>query len=178
MNKATWTWILVFLTVYFGSFWHLCTILGSLFPAFGTSHMLNMLLWAWRLNHPQVGWRLEELPGSGLPGTIQLPGISGGGMGLWPGQAQRASGCPRSLLSLLCAPVSCLKQVCSIYKDSLSSLKLQASLLLFSCSVVSDSLRPQGLQQARLPCPSLSSEFAQTHIHRIGNARHHGGKKV
>ena len=29
-------------------------------------------------------------------------------------------------------------------------------LLLFSCSVVSDSLRPHGLQHARLPCPSLS----------------------
>ena len=29
-------------------------------------------------------------------------------------------------------------------------------LLLFSHSVVSDSLRPQGLQHARLPCPSLS----------------------
>ena len=28
--------------------------------------------------------------------------------------------------------------------------------LLFSCSVVSDSLRPHGLQHARLPCPSLS----------------------
>ena len=29
-------------------------------------------------------------------------------------------------------------------------------LLLFSCSVVSSSLRPHGLQQARLPCPSPS----------------------
>ena len=28
----------------------------------------------------------------------------------------------------------------------------------FSCSVVSDSLRPRGLQQARLPCPSPTSE--------------------
>ena len=30
------------------------------------------------------------------------------------------------------------------------------SLLLFSCSVVSDSLGPHGLQHGRLPCPSLS----------------------
>ena len=29
-------------------------------------------------------------------------------------------------------------------------------LLLFSCSVVSDSLQPHRLQHARLPCPSLS----------------------
>ena len=30
-------------------------------------------------------------------------------------------------------------------------------LLLFTCKVVSDSLRPHKLQHARLPCPSLSS---------------------
>ena len=30
-----------------------------------------------------------------------------------------------------------------------------ASLVQFSCSVVSDSLQPHGLQHARLPCPSL-----------------------
>ena len=30
------------------------------------------------------------------------------------------------------------------------------SLLLCSCSIKSDSLRPHGLQHARLPCPSLS----------------------
>ena len=30
-------------------------------------------------------------------------------------------------------------------------------LLLFSCSLMSDSLQPHGLQHARLPCPSLSS---------------------
>ena len=35
----------------------------------------------------------------------------------------------------------------------------KGKLLLFSRSVVSDSLRPQGLQQARLPCPSLSSRL-------------------
>ena len=29
-------------------------------------------------------------------------------------------------------------------------------LLLFSCSVISNSLRPFGLQHSRLPCPSLS----------------------
>ena len=28
--------------------------------------------------------------------------------------------------------------------------------MLYSCSVISDSLRPHGLQHARLPCPSLS----------------------
>ena len=33
-------------------------------------------------------------------------------------------------------------------------LKLLSSVVQFSCSVVSDSLRPHGLQQARIPCPS------------------------
>ena len=37
-------------------------------------------------------------------------------------------------------------------------------------SVVSDSLRPQGLQHARLPCPSPPPELAQTHVHRVGDA--------
>ena len=36
------------------------------------------------------------------------------------------------------------------------SLLWSTSLLLFSCSVVSDSLWPHGLQHARLPCPSTS----------------------
>ena len=34
--------------------------------------------------------------------------------------------------------------------------RLWWQLLSFSCSVVSDSLRPHGLQHTRLPCPSLS----------------------
>ena len=35
---------------------------------------------------------------------------------------------------------------------------------------MSDSLQPQGLKHARLPCPSLSLEFAQTHVHWFGDA--------
>ena len=35
-------------------------------------------------------------------------------------------------------------------------LLLLAFMLLFSCSVTSDSLQTRGLQHARLPCPSLS----------------------
>ena len=39
---------------------------------------------------------------------------------------------------------------------------------LFTRSVVSDSLRPHGLQHARLPCPSPSSGV-QTHVHWISD---------
>ena len=50
-------------------------------------------------------------------------------------------------------------------------------LLLLSCSVMSSSLWPHGLQRARLPCPSPSPRvysnscpFAQTHVHWVGDA--------
>ena len=35
---------------------------------------------------------------------------------------------------------------------------------------MSSSSRPHGLQHARLSCPSPSLEFAQTHVHRVGEA--------
>ena len=38
-----------------------------------------------------------------------------------------------------------------------------------SRSVGSDTLRPHGLQHARLPCPSPTPETS-THVHRVGNA--------
>ena len=43
-------------------------------------------------------------------------------------------------------------------------------LLSFSLSVMSDSLQPHELQPARIPCPSLSPNFAQTHSHWVGDA--------
>ena len=43
-------------------------------------------------------------------------------------------------------------------------------LLLFSRSIMSDSLWPHGLQHTRLPCPSPSPEFAQTHVHWVDDA--------
>ena len=38
-------------------------------------------------------------------------------------------------------------------------------LMLFSRSVMPNSLQPRGLQHARLPCPNDLSEFAQRHTH-------------
>ena len=40
----------------------------------------------------------------------------------------------------------------------------------FSCSVVSDSLRPHELQQTRPPCPSPTARVYQTHVHWVGDA--------
>ena len=38
-------------------------------------------------------------------------------------------------------------------------------LLLFSCSIVSNSLQPNGLQHARFPVFHYLLEFAQTQVH-------------
>ena len=49
----------------------------------------------------------------------------------------------------------------------------RASVSQLSHSVVSDSLWPHGLQQARPPCPSVHHqplEFTQTHVHWVGDA--------
>ena len=40
----------------------------------------------------------------------------------------------------------------------------------FSCSVISDSLRPHGLQHARPPCPSPTPGVYSTLVHRISDA--------
>ena len=43
-------------------------------------------------------------------------------------------------------------------------------LLFFSCSVLSDSLWPHGLQHARLPVNHQLLELAQTHVHWVSDA--------
>ena len=40
----------------------------------------------------------------------------------------------------------------------------------FSCSIVSDSLRPHGPQHARPPVNHQLPEFTQTHVHGVGDA--------
>ena len=50
------------------------------------------------------------------------------------------------------------------------SLSKKASSVQFSCSVMSDSLLPHGLQHTGLPCPSPTLEFTQTHVQHVGDA--------
>ena len=47
---------------------------------------------------------------------------------------------------------------------------LNCSSVLFSCSLVSDSLRPHELQHSRLPVHHQLLEFTQTHIHWVSDA--------
>ena len=56
----------------------------------------------------------------------------------------------RTLVSWICKQILCH---CAIWKKHISC-KVWISSLQFSCSVMSNSLQPHGLQHARLPCPS------------------------
>ena len=49
----------------------------------------------------------------------------------------------------------CISVHCSSF-NLINRQNFNRVVLLFSCSVLSDSLRPHGLQHARLPCPSPS----------------------
>ena len=49
-------------------------------------------------------------------------------------------------------------------------VKQSLKLLLFSHSVMSDSLQPHGLQHARLTCPSPTPRAYKTHVHWVGDA--------
>ena len=51
----------------------------------------------------------------------------------------------------------------------MTQLDLLILMLLFSCSVVSDSLQPHKLQHARPPCPTLP-EPTQTHVQWVSDA--------
>ena len=60
-------------------------------------------------------------------------------------------------------------------RDSLLTNKMQQfccfiNSVQFSRSVMSDSLRPYGLQHNRLPCPLQLLELVQTHVHQVGDA--------
>ena len=63
---------------------------------------------------------------------------------------------------------------CEEFRDTLCYRIIWIIIYLMSWwtvqSVMSDSLQPHGLQFTRLPCPSLTSKIAQTHVHRVGNA--------
>ena len=46
----------------------------------------------------------------------------------------------------------------------------EISLIQFSCSLVSDSLRPHELQHTSLPVHHQLPEFTQTHVHQVSDA--------
>ena len=64
---------------------------------------------------------------------------------------------------------SCPKATVMEPRNKVISGTVWAPLLLFSHSVVSDSLRLHGLQHARFPCPSVSPRLCSIHIQWVGD---------
>ena len=67
-------------------------------------------------------------------------------------------------------PLLCILFFTKIMTLTCEQSKFNALLLFFGRSVMSDSLRPHGLQHARLSCPLPSLDFAPTHVHRVSDA--------
>ena len=66
-----------------------------------------------------------------------------------------------------------LKIICPIFESHgvlIKHIESWNDQLLFCCSVVSRSLWPNGLQHARLPCPSLFPGVASIHVHWVSDA--------
>ena len=57
-----------------------------------------------------------------------------------------------------------------IKRHLLLGRKAMTNLVQSSCSVLSNSLPPQGMQHARLPCPSQLPKLAQTYVHQVSDA--------
>ena len=48
--------------------------------------------------------------------------------------------------------------------------EISGGTIQFSCSVMSNSLWPHGLQHTRLPCPSPTLRVPQTYVHQVSDA--------
>ena len=106
--------------------------------------------------------RMLELNGSLV--LTQLPLLM---VQIWA--CERKINLPKDLLIRAVGKLGCSNPVCSDV--------FVLTLLLFSHAAVSNSLWSHGLQDARPPCPSpslkfmfIASEFAQVHVHCIGDA--------
>ena len=74
-----------------------------------------------------------------------------------------------SKLRILLHPSLIENNICATMYKIGNRWEPQFSSIQFSRSVVSDFLRPHGLQYARPPCP-LPTKFTQTHVHWVGDA--------
>ena len=77
----------------------------------------------------------------------------------------------------LCDPMDCSTPGLPVHHQFLEltwthihTRLLESPSVQFSHSFVSDSLQPHEVQHARPPCPSLTPEFTQTHVHWVGDA--------
>ena len=98
-----------------------------------------------------------SLPGSSLHGILQARVLEWVAISFSTGSSQ-----PRDQTRVSCIP----GRRFNLWATS-RSLLIIFFILLFSHSVMSDSLQPHGLQHARLPVLHYLPEFAQTPIHWV-----------
>ena len=72
---------------------------------------------------------------------------------------------PYHLIEMSSLKLSLIPQKCTRLTPT-----MHCKFLLFSLAVESDSLRPHGLQHAKLLCPSPSLRVAQTQVHSVSGA--------
>ena len=77
---------------------------------------------------------------------------------------------PRKYQPTVCFPLESLTFHQSLPIHFWTKGQRGQSVSQFSCSVISDSLRPHELQHTRPPCPSPTLESAQTHVHWVSDA--------
>ena len=115
-------------------------------------------------NHPAhppgPGWDTEDRGSSDTDHGVNL--AAGGGWGWLGGQGRtRCTPSPHSPSQRLKGPQHL---VTGILQNGFTA-SLHSQPVLFSCSVVSDSLRSHGLQHTRLPCPSPSHRVCSNSCH-------------
>ena len=108
---------------------------------------INVVKWAWQYSHTNflVSQCIQKLSWFVCAGSV-------------------AKSCPT-----LCNPMDCIPP-CSSEHGIFQARILELHSVQFSCSVMSDSLQPCGLQHTRLPCPSPTPRVAQSHAHQVGDA--------
>ena len=111
----------------------------------------------------QEHWESSSIQGNREPSLYHEPGSSS----VPPGEGQECGGyveTPSSCEIIRHMPVG------TTMKSHYAPLRTRKKKLLFSPSVVSDSLWPHGPQHTRLPCPSPSPGACSDSCHRVSDA--------
>ena len=178
MNKAIWTWILVFLTVYFGSLWHLCTILRfsvSCFWYFSYAQHASLGL---EVKPPPSRLKARGTPRLGTSRNHPIARYIWWRNGLVTRTSPEGVWLSQELAQLTLCTSILLETILQYLKTPWvvwNSRHHCYCSVAQSCPILCD---PMDCNTPGFLVLHYLLEFAQTHIHRIGNARHHGGKKV
>ena len=127
--------------------WTCCRKCMDITPQMYVEFQINVVKWVWQYSHTNflVSPCIQKLSWFVCAGSV-------------------AKSCPT-----LCNPMDCILPGSSVHGIFQARI-LELHSVQFSCSVMSDSLQPCGLQHTRLPCPSPTPRVAQIHAHWVGDA--------